>query len=57
MAAELFERVAAINRDILAPLDASERLALDSMLCRLQAAADGDELVFAQRCAKSQARE
>jgi len=41
IAAELFEQVAAINRDILAPLDATERLALDSMLDRLQAEADG----------------
>ena len=43
IAAELFEQVAAINRDILAPLDATERLALDSMLDRLQAEADGAE--------------
>jgi len=46
IAAELFEQVVAINRDILAPLDASERLALDSMLGRLQAGADGDEPGF-----------
>ena len=40
IAAELFEQVEAINRDILAPLGASERLALDAMLDRLQAEAD-----------------
>ena len=43
IAAELFERVAAINRNILAPLDASECVALDAMLGRLQAGADGAE--------------
>ena len=41
IAAELFERVAAINRDILAPLSDDERLALDTVLVRLQARADG----------------
>lgn len=40
VAVELFERVAAINRDILAPLSADERLALDATLSRLQSQAD-----------------
>ena len=40
VAVELFERVAAINRDILAPLIADERLALDATLSRLQSQAD-----------------
>jgi len=57
IAAELFEQVAAINRDILAPLDASERLALDTMLDRLQTGADGAELACAQPPAAPSARE
>jgi DNA-binding MarR family transcriptional regulator len=57
IAAELFEQVAAINRDILAPLDASERLALDSMLGRLQAGADGDGQVSALPSVTSRALE
>ncbi len=40
IAAELFERVATINRDILAPLGADERLLLGALLARLQARAD-----------------
>lgn len=40
IAADLFERVAAINRDILAPLGVDERQALGAMLGRLQARAD-----------------
>lgn len=47
IATELFEQVAAINRNILAPLSASERLALDAMLDRLQAGADIDGQVSA----------
>lgn len=43
IAIELFERVAAINLEILAPLDASERLALDAMLSRLQSQADNGQ--------------
>ncbi len=53
IATELFEQVAAINRDILAPLDANERLALDSMLSRLQAGADGGEQVRAATCVQN----
>ena len=40
IAAELFERVAAINRDILAALTDDERRALSTILCHLQARAD-----------------
>ena len=43
IAADLFRRVAAINLDILTPLDADERLALSAMLGRLQARADDAE--------------
>jgi DNA-binding MarR family transcriptional regulator len=57
IAAELFEQVVAINRNILAPLNASERLALDAMLDRLQAEADGAEQDSAALSATPKKRE
>lgn len=40
IASELFERVAAINRALLAPLSAEQRAVLDTLLDRLQAQAE-----------------
>jgi DNA-binding MarR family transcriptional regulator len=57
IAAELFEQVAAINRNILAPLSDNERLALDSILRRLQAGADGDKQVFSDPSAVPKTRD
>lgn len=57
IAAELFEQVTVINRDILAPLSDNERLALDSILCRLQTGADGDKKVFSHPSAMLKTRD
>ncbi len=57
IATALFEQVAAINRDILAPLDANERVVLDKMLDRLQTEADRAERLPALATAPPTAHE